>query len=125
MQDFHAFDGIARDQRQVLRRGAAKDRVVEAHAVDEMQHGRALLAADDRRTLTRRRLLQENVCSIRQCIGDQPLVVDVFDFDGFDCHRQLIDSHGAAHRGHEDLVDLFRMRGEAGDQAGSLKECSG
>ena len=63
-QDLHALDGRGRHERKILRRRAAEDRVVEPHTVDEMQHGRTLLPAHDRRALPRRGLLQEDAGAI-------------------------------------------------------------
>ncbi len=58
--DFETLDRCARHERQVLRRCAAKDRIIQAHAVNEVQHGRPLETADDGGALPRRRLLQED-----------------------------------------------------------------
>jgi len=56
---FDALQALAVDQGDVLVRCVAEDRVVQAEAVDQMQHFRALQATDDDHALPRRGLLDE------------------------------------------------------------------
>ena len=58
--DLDALDVVGVDQREVLIRRRAEDRVVQAHAVDERQQRAADQSSHDRDAVCRRRLLDED-----------------------------------------------------------------
>ena len=56
--NFNSFDRGGWHVGEVRRRRASKNGIVERHTVNEMQDGRSFQATNNRRTLSRRRLLQ-------------------------------------------------------------------
>ena len=115
-QHFDALHRRCWHEREILRWRTAENGIVQAHAVNKMQHGRASLPAYDGRTLPRRGLLQMNADGVRERVGQQCVAVDLIftrQSRRDNCFRQslyripFLPGNHIVHRSVDTDVDIF------------------
>ena len=118
-QHFDTLDCTRRYQREVLCRSTAEDCIVEPDAVDEMQDRRTLEPANDRRTLSGCRLLQEHADRRIKGIGDQLVLLYGFTANECQAGSNLLGTDRSPRCHDKDFIYLVLLRKSIGKDQGS------